>query len=445
MSFDSEFYASQYPDVATSGLDPAVHFLMYGWAEGRAANASGAGMTPDDMLQLMAGVGDALPGVAAGLDATQLAFLNQANGFDLGGVLGAIDDDLLASFMQGWGANELQYLDGLDSFDLDGTLMTFDPGVLMGMMGQWDDTSNLEYLANLDGFDFGAMMGANPDQTMGFLGGLPAEFQNLIYDDFGAEEFSWLDGAAEFDLAGMMAGNFDFFSGMMSPEEALGLFGSVGGNLNDVVHGLDATDLAFLDSAEGFDLGTFMDGLDPGMMAGFMEGWGEGQLSFLDGLGSFDMAATLGEFDPETMASMMGGWDDPDALGFIGGLEGFDFAGMLDQMPEDMVGGLLGEWDSGMFDMLGTMGGGFDVNSWIADAGDYFPTDFDWGGFVPPDSFVPPDGYVPPDGMTPPTGGGTMPPSGGGTMPPAGGGGTPPAPPPMPLIGVVTLDAYDLA
>jgi hypothetical protein len=30
--FDSAFDASEYPDVATSGLDPAVHFLMHGWA-----------------------------------------------------------------------------------------------------------------------------------------------------------------------------------------------------------------------------------------------------------------------------------------------------------------------------------------------------------------------------------------------------------------------------
>jgi len=33
--FDEEWYVSQYPDVARAGVDPALHYLKYGWVEGR--------------------------------------------------------------------------------------------------------------------------------------------------------------------------------------------------------------------------------------------------------------------------------------------------------------------------------------------------------------------------------------------------------------------------
>jgi hypothetical protein len=171
---------------------------------------------------------------------------------------------------------------------------------------------------------------------------------------------------------------------MMSPEEALGLFGSLGGNVTNVVQGLDAADLAFLDGAQNFDLGGFLGGLDDSLLGGFMEGWDSDELQFLDGLPSFDLGGVLAGFDPEAMGEMLGGWDDPNALNFLNGLEGFDLAGMLDGMPSDLVGGLLGAWDDSMLSALNGLGGDFDPNEWIAGAGDFLPSGFDWEGYVPP-------------------------------------------------------------
>lgn len=37
--FDSDFYLSQNPDVAAAGTDPLLHFLEYGWKEGRRPSA----------------------------------------------------------------------------------------------------------------------------------------------------------------------------------------------------------------------------------------------------------------------------------------------------------------------------------------------------------------------------------------------------------------------
>jgi len=56
-------------------------------------------------------------------------------------------------------------------------------------------------------------------------------------------------------------------------------------------------------------------------------------------------------------------------------------AGMLDQMPDSMVGELIGGWDPSMLGSLGDIGGGFDPNAWISDAGatDFLPPDFDFG------------------------------------------------------------------
>ena len=33
--FDAAWYLSQYPDVAGSGLDPVLHYVQFGWLEGR--------------------------------------------------------------------------------------------------------------------------------------------------------------------------------------------------------------------------------------------------------------------------------------------------------------------------------------------------------------------------------------------------------------------------
>jgi hypothetical protein len=380
-------------------LDGAAGFDLAGMMAGNFDFFSQM-MDPEEALGLFGSLGGNLTDVVQGLAPTDLAFLDGAEDFDLGGFLGTLDDDMLAGFMEGWGTEELQYLDGLASFDLAGAMGEFDPDVLMGLMTGWEGPSNLEYLANLEGFDFDALMGANPDEMMGLIGELGETYQNAIYGDFDAEDFAWLDGAAGFDLAGMMAGNFDFFSQMMDPEEALGLFGSLGGNLTDVVQGLAPTDLAFLDGAEDFDLGGFLGTLDDDMLAGFMEGWGTEELQYLDGLGEFDLGEAMSGFDPDIFGSMMAAWDDPNAVGFLGALDGFDIGTMLNQMPEDMVGDLLGELDDSMLDMLGGLGGDFDVNDWIAGAGDFVPPDFDWGG------------YVPPEGMPP----GTMP-GGPGTLP----------------------------
>jgi len=38
--FDSEWYQRRYPDVPLCGLDPAVHFLQYGWRIGRSPSAA---------------------------------------------------------------------------------------------------------------------------------------------------------------------------------------------------------------------------------------------------------------------------------------------------------------------------------------------------------------------------------------------------------------------
>jgi glycosyltransferase involved in cell wall biosynthesis len=37
--FDRQFYLARYPDVASSKLDPAIHYLVYGWREGRDPSA----------------------------------------------------------------------------------------------------------------------------------------------------------------------------------------------------------------------------------------------------------------------------------------------------------------------------------------------------------------------------------------------------------------------
>ena len=33
--FDRDFYLRNNPDIAESGMDPLVHYVLYGWTEGR--------------------------------------------------------------------------------------------------------------------------------------------------------------------------------------------------------------------------------------------------------------------------------------------------------------------------------------------------------------------------------------------------------------------------
>ena len=42
--FDADWYVSAYPDVAVSPLDPALHFIRHGLAEGRSPNAKMAAL-----------------------------------------------------------------------------------------------------------------------------------------------------------------------------------------------------------------------------------------------------------------------------------------------------------------------------------------------------------------------------------------------------------------
>jgi hypothetical protein len=370
MSFDSSFYASQYPDAT----DPYLHYLTTGWRQGNLVNAEHQPLTPDEILQMIVDSGPNLTAVVAGLSRLQLDYLDQSASFDLGEVLTGLDDGLLAGFMAGWGRDELSYLDNLPTFDLPGVMGQFEPSLFMGLLGDWDDTSNLEYLANLDGFDFSTLAGSNPDLFYSFMQNLDANMQNAIYADFTAEDFAWLNGATGFSLAGMMESNFGFFRQFMSPEKALGLFGQIGDNLVAAVRGLDAADLSFLDSADGFDLGSFLGSVDNNTLASFMAGWDSEQLSLLDGLGNFNLAGKFATFDPELMGSMMAGWDDPNTLSLLNALEGFDFAGMLEEMPAQVVGNLVGTWDSSMLMGLNGVGwGNFDPNDWIAGASSFTP------------------------------------------------------------------------
>lgn len=380
MSFDSAYYASQHTDLAEA---PVIHYLTTGWAAGHAVNEEREALTPDEVLELIAGTGEDLPEVVAQLEAAQLAYVDEAAGFDLGAVLAGLDDDLLADFMSGWETDEMQYLDGLASFDLDDVLEGFDSDVLMGLMGEWEEEANLEYLAGLDDFDFGALAGANPDELMALFGEMGTEFQESVYEDFDASDFVWLDDAQNFDLAGQIMDDFGFFEEWLTPEEALGLFGSLGSQLDEAVQALDAVDLSFLDSAAGFDLGGFLGDLDDDMLSGFMEGWGTEELSFLDNLQSFDLGEALAGFDADALGDMLEEWNDPSLLGFIDGLEDFNLAEALDSMPGANIGGLLGGWDESMLSMLESLGDGFDTNEWIAGAGNHLPADFDWSGYVP--------------------------------------------------------------
>ena len=38
--FDSDFYTNIYPDIATSGVNPLIHYLQLGWKEGRQPSSS---------------------------------------------------------------------------------------------------------------------------------------------------------------------------------------------------------------------------------------------------------------------------------------------------------------------------------------------------------------------------------------------------------------------
>jgi SAM-dependent methyltransferase len=55
-NFDLDFYLSQYPDVARSGMDPKIHYQRFGQFEGRKANQDDQGLLSSDMEELFPGV-----------------------------------------------------------------------------------------------------------------------------------------------------------------------------------------------------------------------------------------------------------------------------------------------------------------------------------------------------------------------------------------------------
>lgn len=234
----------------------------------------------------------------------------------------------------------------------------------------------------------------NPDEILQELAGLDSSELISVVSSLDVSQLEALDSIEDFDLAETlasldstlldemgifekMAGDVDFFQGIFSPDEMLFMLGGAGDMLADIVRGMDASNLAFLDGAEGFDLGATLAGLDPAMLGGFMAGWGGDELQFLDGLGGFDFASTMAEFDPETMASMMGAWDDPSAISFLGGLDGFDLGAMLNGMPDDLRGEMLGQMDDSLLAGLGDLDGDFDLTDFVAGAGDFLPDGFD--------------------------------------------------------------------
>ena len=234
----------------------------------------------------------------------------------------------------------------------------------------------------------------NPDEILQVLAGLDSSELISVVSSLDVSQLEELDSIEDFDLAetlasldstlldamgifDKMAGDVDFFQGIFSPDEMLFMLGGAGDMLADIVRGMDASNLAFLDGAEGFDLGATLAGLDPDMLGGFMSGWGGGELAFLGDLEGFDLGATMAEFDPEIMASMLGSWDDPSAISFLGGLDGFDFGAMLNDMPDNLKGEMLGHMDGSVLAGLGDLGGDFDLTVFAADAGDFLPDGFD--------------------------------------------------------------------
>ena len=229
----------------------------------------------------------------------------------------------------------LQALAGLDSSELI--------SVVSGL-----DISQLEELDSVEGFDLGETL---------------ASFDSTFLSDLGI-----------FDK---MAGDINFFQGVFSPDQMLAMLGGAGDMLTDIVHGMDASNLAFLDGAEGFDLGATLASLDPAMLGGFMSGWDGDELQFLDNLTGFDLGSTLAGFDPETMASMMSSWDDPSVVSFLDGLDGFDLDAMLNDMPDNLIGEMLGQMNGAVLASLDDLSGDFDLATFVAGAGDFLPEGFD--------------------------------------------------------------------
>lgn len=253
------------------------------------------------------------------------------------------------------------------------------------------------YLQNTWASDLATGNAPNPDEILQTLAGLDSNELIAVVSSLDVSQLEELDNAEGFDLAETltsldstllgemgifekMAGDVDFFQGIFNPTEMLAMLGGSGGMLTNIVQGMDASNLAFLDGAEGFDLGATLAGLDPTMLGGFMSGWGGDELQFLDGLGGFDLGAMMSEFDPETMASMMGAWDDPNAISFLGGLDDFDFEAMLNGMPDNLKGEMLGHMDNSMLAGLDGLGGDFDFATFVGDAETFLPDGFDLGG-----------------------------------------------------------------
>ncbi len=233
-----------------------------------------------------------------------------------------------------------------------------------------------------------------PDEILHALAGLDSSELISVVSSLDISQLEELDTVEGFDLGETLAsfdpilltklGIFDkmsddinFFQGIFDPDQMLAMLEGSGNKLADIVHGMDASNLEFLDGAEGFDLGATLAGLDPNMLGDFMSGWDGDELQFLDGLAGFNLGATLTEFDPEMIASMMGSWDDPSAISFLGELDDFDLGAMLNGMPDNLKGEMLGQIDGSVLAGLGDLSGDFDLTTFVADAGDFLPKGFD--------------------------------------------------------------------
>ena len=273
------------------------------------------------------------------------------------GMLARMDVSRMSTVLGGLDSKGLAFIDGAKDFDLSKALSTLDAGMLSNVMGKWD-SSQIGYLDNLGG-------GFNSGTVMNKFSG----------DQMKSVMTSWSKDAT---LLSAVANNTNFdFSGQMAKMGDANLMGSMTNMMGatqfaNTMGKMDATSMAVLGGAKGFDLGAKMTAMDTTALAGVMGKWGAEQMGTMDKLASFDLGTSLNRLDSAAMGTVMGKWTDPNVLTMVAGLNNFSLGNAVTNLGAEAKGAILGTWTPSMISGL-EKNTGLPTAQLIADAGKFVP------------------------------------------------------------------------
>jgi hypothetical protein len=275
-----------------------------------------------------------------------IAFMQEVDSFDLGAEITTMSDQHLVKVLKNVEFGSIRNIEG---FNIGARLAKMTDDFLSDSMSEWSE-GHLDSLLTLDDFDMGAEMAA-----------MDSTNRAHVLGDWGVDSLKAIDAASDaFKISDVVfgSGNMDDFA-KIKPSDMLGLLATMDfEDIKSAVKRMTGDNLAFIDSADGFEWGAVMGAVDDSLFAELTGSWDQSSLNYVKGLSAeskhvFDMESRLDNLDKENLKKVL---ENEGAWTFFDEMESFD-------LEDKLLNGLSEE---SFFEIAGGLAEGSDAKTYLS-------------------------------------------------------------------------------